>query len=328
MRPPSGRRPVSRIIPALLVAMLASPLPAQQEKPVIVATALPATYSIASALAEGTSIDVRIVPEGGRRIGQLPEYFVRRFETLEPVLGDVDAVVTIGKLWPDDPLYTAARLANIRVVDIDATKPWSTQLEGIAVAFVPESSAPWGEEAGTQQREPSPYFWQSPVNGARAADIVASDLARLSPQSADRLLGNLADFRSEMISLQNEFQQKFALLPDLTVAALAPEFVYLTNSFGVFVDSYFLKQDIDWTEDDLDEFARYLRDSRIGVVVHKWEPDERIASAVRVAGARLVVLDPIDLGIEEGDGIAADSYQRLLRANLESLYSALETVAR
>lgn len=296
--------------------------PARPEE-TVVATALPATYSIVSALARDTGISVRLVPEGGRRMGQLPELFARRAEALGEELADVDAVVTIGKLWSEDPLFTAARAGNIRVVDIDATKPWSVLLEGIAVAFEPVTNAPWADRDEEAARIASTFFWQSPTNGARAADIVARDLARLVPRASGQIETNLAAFRTDMLALQNEFQLKFAELPDVTVVALAPEFVYLTNAFGIFVDSYFIKQDIDWTEDDLAALTAYLERSEIGVVIHKWEPDAPIAEAVAAADAELVVLDPIDLGIEEGDGIAPDSYQRQLRSNLDALYRAL-----
>jgi len=311
---------------ALVLAQAPMPAAAQEDGPgrgFVVATALPATYSIAAALAEGTPITVRLVPEGGRPMGQLPELFARRAEALTAELADVDAVVTIGKLWSDDPLYTIARAANIRVVDIDATKPWSIALEGIAVAAEPVTDAPFAATRPPAERAPSIFFWLSPANGARAADIVGRDLMRLVPESAARIERNLAAFRTAMLGLQTEYQVELAELPDLTVAALAPELVYLTNAFGIYVDSYFLKQDVEWTDGDLAGLSRYLEDNAIGVVIHKWEPAERIADAVAEGGAELVVLDPIDLGIETDDGIAADSYQRLLRANLEALYSAL-----
>jgi ABC-type Zn uptake system ZnuABC Zn-binding protein ZnuA len=323
-------RIVTRLAALGLGAIPLTAAPQAADDSIVVAAALPITHSIASALAEGTRIEVRLVPEGGRRMGQLPSYFARQADTLAEDLADTDAVVTIGKLWSDDPLYTVARTANIRVVDIDATKPWSLSLEGIAVAEEPVNNARWAGEAApaSSERAPSPYFWQSPANGARAAEIVARDLARLVPEASARVAQNLTQFRADMLELQTEFELKLAELPDLTVAALASELVYLTNDFGIYVDSYFLKQDIDWTEDDLAALTRYLSDEAIGVVIHKWEPDERIAAAIEAADAELAVLDPIDLGIEQDDGAAADSYQRLLRANLETLYSALAAANR
>src|SRR5690606_32535202 len=111
-------------------------------------------------------------------------------ERYEALFARADAVVTIGKLWLDDPLYTAARNANIRVVEIDATKPWSTTLEGVSVIAQPAEQGPWAA-TGTVVREPSVYYWLSPSNAARSADIIARDLMRLAPDDAARIEENL-----------------------------------------------------------------------------------------------------------------------------------------
>jgi len=304
--------------------LVAAAVPAADDGKVVVVTALPVTFSIATALAAGTRIEVGNVPEGGRRMSLLPDLFIQRGERYRDTLARAAAVVTMAKLWPDDPLYTAARSANIRVVDIDATKPWSTTLEGVSVALEPREDVPWvSAPPSAAPRSPSVYFWLSPANVARAAEIVARDLERLVPEEAARIEANLAVYRDALLDLKREYEAKLAELPDLTVAALAPEFVYLTNDFGVYVDGYFLKQDVDWTEEDVSAFEAYLRDRGIRVVIHKWEPEAPIRAAIDAAGARLVVLDPIDLGLVEGERLVAEGFVRSLRANLESLYSTL-----
>jgi ABC-type Zn uptake system ZnuABC Zn-binding protein ZnuA len=293
----------------------------------LVLTALPVTYSITAALAEGTSITVENVPEDGRPMNALVNLLTQRPERFEARLARADAVVTIGKLWLDDPLYTAARGANIRVVEIDATKPWSATLEGVSVVAQPAQQGPWAA-AGAAPREPSVYYWLSPSNAARSADIVARDLMRLAPDDAERIEGNLKRLRAGLVELKREYELKFAALDDVTVFTLAPEFVYLLADMGLFVDGAFFKQDIDWTDDDLEAVETYLRTRAIPVAVHKWEPDPRIAAAVRAAGTELVVLDPIEIGPEEDGRLAGDGYQRLLRRNLDALHSALARAQR
>jgi len=294
-----------------------------QEEELLVLTALPVTYSITAALAEGTSITVENVPEDGRPMNALVNLLTQRPERYEALFARADAVVTIGKLWLDDPLYTAARNANIRVVEIDATKPWSTTLEGVSVIAQPAEQGPWAA-TGTVVREPSVYYWLSPSNAARSADIIARDLMRLAPDDAARIEENLKAVRSELLDLKREYELKFAALDDVTVFALAPEFVYLLADMGLYVDGAFFKQDIDWTDDDLDAVATYLETRGIRVAIHKWEPEERIVDAVRAGGAELVVLDPIEVGVEEDGRVADDGYQQLMRRNLEALYAALE----
>lgn len=307
---------------ALLVSLALASVVRAQENDVLVLTALPATYSISHALAEGTSIRVENVPERGRRMNALPNLLHQRGEQFAEQFSGADAVVTIGKLWREDPLFVAVRSANVRVVDIDATKPWSMTLEGVSVALEPRQDAPWSE-APQGERSPSLFFWLSPANGARMAEIIANDLMRLSPSERPTIERNLADVRRELLDLKLDYELRLAELPDVTVYALASEFVYLTTDMGLYVDGYFLKQDIDWVEEDLRELSRYLSDNAIRVVIHKWEPDEPIQAAIRQGGARLVVLDPLDAGLVEDGRLAPDSYLRVLRANLETLYEAL-----
>jgi len=309
---------------ALLVgaSMFFSAGAAAEDDELLVLTALPVTYSITSALAEGTSIEVRNVPEDGRPMNALVNLLTQRPERYAAVLARADAVVTIGKLWLDDPLYTAARNANIRVVEIDATKPWSTTLEGVSVISRPAQQGPWAA-TGAGRREPSVYYWLSPSNAARSADIIARDLMQLAPDDAARIEENLRKLRGELVELKREYEVKFAALDDVTVFTLAPEFVYLLSDMGLYVDGAFFKQDVDWTDGDLEAVSTYLRTQAIRVAIHKWEPEARIVDAVRAGGAELVVLDPIEVGVEEEGRLAGDGYQQLMRKNLELLYQAL-----
>ncbi len=95
----------------------------------------------------------------------------------------------------------------------------------------------------------------------------------------------------------------------------------ITCEAGVFVDGYFLEEDVRWTDADYAGFTRLLREREITRVLHDWEPSERITAAITAAGAKLVILN--DGETEPAPG-APDprGYQTMLRANLESLYRA------
>ena len=313
---------VSAYLATLMIALVSPQVEAVEDDDILVLTALPVTYSISSALAENTSIIVQIVPERPRPMSAVGNFLESRADQLSEQFGAAQAVVTIGKLWNDDPLFTAVRAANIRVVNIDASKPWSTTLEGVSVAFEPHQDVPW-VEPDVRERNPSVYFWLSPANGIRAAEIIAADFVRLSPEDSAQIEGNLADYRRQLLELKREYEVKLATLLDLTVFALTPEFVYLAADMGLYVDGYFFKQDIDWTDEDLENFESYLKDNDIEVAIHKWEPAEPIQAAIDAAEAHLVVLDMIDLGIVEDGQLRKNSYIELMRANLEAIFSAL-----
>ena len=74
---------------------------------VTVLTTLPVTYSIATALAKGTHVTVQNVPDNGRRMNAQQNYFTLQADKLQDQFKHADAVITIGKLWQDDPLFVA-----------------------------------------------------------------------------------------------------------------------------------------------------------------------------------------------------------------------------
>jgi ABC-type Zn uptake system ZnuABC Zn-binding protein ZnuA len=302
---------------ALAVPLALAQQPKDQSKSVLVLTTLPAMYGITSALAQGTSVRVENLPRDGRPMSAQARYFEKPGEEALALMRQADAVVSIGKLWHEDPLFPAVRAQNIRVVNIDATEPYSRTMPGVALIREPSGEAPWtaGGASEPAQAAPSIYFWLSPSNGARVAEIVAHDLALLAPQDADRILQNLATYRRKLFSLKRTYEEKLAALENVSVFALTPDFTYLTSDVGLFVEGYFVKQDIDWTADDLAGLTRYLKERGLRVVLHKWQPGEPIRKAIEAAGAELVVLRTIESGTA--------SYEGELEADLDSLLQAL-----
>ena len=203
----------------------------------------------------------------------------------------------------DPPLLQPYGAANVRVVNIDASKPWSTTLEGVSVAFEPQSDVQWteGEEGA---RNPSVYFWLSPANGGPViAEIVAADFMRLSPADSVQIARNLAHYRQQLLELKREYEVKLATLLDLTVFALAPEFIYLTSDMGLFVDGYFLKQDINWTDEDVENFESYLEDNDIEVCDPQVGSRDETDFRTQIDSRRSAVWscwDMIDLGNRRG----------------------------
>jgi ABC-type Zn uptake system ZnuABC Zn-binding protein ZnuA len=302
---------------------VAVPVHAQDKERLRVLTAMQATYSLASALTKETGIDVVNIPEDGRSMQSLGGWLERRGDRLTDEFSTADAVITIGRTWPDDPLYTAARRFNIRIVNIDASKPWSTTMTGVSLIRRPGNDVPWAVPEGTADEQgTASHFWMSFSNAIRMADIIAGDLTRLAPSSAQQIGENLAALKSELLAKRQEMDDSLLELGDISLFALADEFIYLTNEFGIFVAGYFIRQDIQWTAEDLSGLSTWLRENKIRVVLHKWEPSDEIMAAIEDGGARLVVLQTGDPGIEEDGRLAADGYQRILQQNLQGLIEA------
>jgi ABC-type Zn uptake system ZnuABC Zn-binding protein ZnuA len=304
---------------AVSSAGFAQPSHAQDAAPLVL-TGTQATYSLTTALVTGTPIQVQNVPADGRQLGLLKDYIERRAEQLAPTFAAATAVVTLTNALPGDPLYRFAREANIRIVDIEAAVPWSLDAPGVALADAPSSNVDWGgDEAETAV---APYFWLSLSNSIRMGDIIARDLEALFPTSASTIAANLEKLKRSLLDLRGSYQDKIVASGADVVFALTGDFVYLTNDMGMFVDGYFIKQDVRWTEGDLTALTKQLRDRDIKVVLHEWEPSEAIQNAVRAAGAKLVVLDGGDPGVVVDRALAPDGLQQILRKNLDAIVAA------
>lgn len=302
---------------AVVALLLGAQLPAIADagRPRVL-VALPAVYALTSALSEGTHIEaIRLSPEAPVPMESLANALSR----LDPsVFQQADAVVTLGNLWHEDPLYATARRHNLRIVEIDASRSWEAIKSAVAVVRVPPNDVPWAM-ADNVNGSLSPYAWLSPINGMRMSALIATDLARLSPADAPRIAINLAALESRLRRLKADYGARMVALPDMRVLSLANEFIYLFGEFGIFVDGWFVRQDIDWSDADRTALTQYLRERDIRVVVHKWAPDEKIVKAIQDGGARLLILDSGNPGILAD---AATSYDALLRSNLDALLTA------
>jgi ABC-type Zn uptake system ZnuABC Zn-binding protein ZnuA len=288
----------------------------------LVLTGTQATYSLTVALTAGTPVRVENVPADGRQLGSLKDYIERRADALAPTFAAATAVVTLTNALPGDPLYRFAREANIRVVDIEAAVPWSIDEPGVALADTPASNVEWGSEADAAGSAVAPYLWLSISNAIRMADIIAGDLEALFPDSAAAIEANLETLKRSLLGLRGEYQQRLIESGADVVFALTGDFVYLTNDMGLYVDGYFIKQDVRWTEADLAALTQHLRDRAIMIVLHKWQPSEAIQAAIRAGGAELVVLDTGDPGVVVERALAPDGLQQILRKNLDAIVAA------
>jgi len=300
--------------------LAAFPLLAADDTAPLVLTGTQATYSLTSALTAGTPIQVQNVPADGRQLGLLKDYIERRAETLAPTFAKATAVVTLTNALQGDPLYRFAREANIRIVDIEAAVPWSVSSPGVALADAPSSNVDWGgDKADTVV---APYFWLSLSNSIRMGDIIATDLEALFPDSAETIGANLEKLKRSLLELRGTYQDKIVASGADVVFALSGDFVYLTNDMGLFVDGYFIKQDVRWTDADYAALTKHLREHDIKIVLHEWQPSDAIQNAVRAAGAKLVVLDGGDPGVVVDRALAPDGLQQILRKNLDAIVAA------
>ncbi|MDT3717755.1 zinc ABC transporter substrate-binding protein [Pseudomonas soli] len=242
-----------------------------------VLTTLPVTHSLASALLDGTSVQLKRAAPANLPASRQPSYFSGRGgASLHKLAQQADAVIGVRSIWRDDPLYPMARRSNIRIVEIDAARPVDGALPGIAVK---------GDEAFAA------YPWLNPTNLGRMADVVANDLERLSPADKAKIQANLANIKRQMLELTANSQTRLAEVDNLTVVSLSERLGYLASGLNLDVVEQALPADDKWDEAALKALADNLNAQDVALVLHHRQPDAKVAEVIAATGAKLLVVE-------------------------------------
>ncbi|MBF8753798.1 metal ABC transporter substrate-binding protein [Pseudomonas guariconensis] len=242
-----------------------------------VLTTLPITHSLAQALLDGTSVQLKRAAPANLPATRQPSYFSGRGgASLHKAAQQADAVIGLRSIWRDDPLYPMARRSNIRIVEIDAARPVDGALPGIAVK---------GEDTFTD------YPWLNLTNLGRMADVVANDLERLSPADKPKIQANLTGLKRQLLTLAAEAQTQLAEVDNLSVVSLSDRLGYLAGGLNLDVVEQPLPADDTWGEAELKALGDTLKAQDVALVLHHRQPAPAVAEAIEAAGARLLVLD-------------------------------------
>jgi len=263
----------------LAVALTALPALASATQ---VLTALPVTHSLASALLNGTAVQLKRAAPANLPASRQPSYFSSRGgAALANAAQQADAVIGVRSIWRDDPLYPMARRSNIRIVEIDAARPVDGALPGIAVS---------GDDAYAG------YPWLNPTNLGRMADVLANDLERLAPADKDKIQSNLAGLKRRLLALTASSQTQLAKVDNLSVVSLSERLGYLASGLNLDVVEQPLPADGKWDAAALQALGEHLAAQDVALVLDHRQPDAALAKVIEAAGAKLLVVesDPED----------------------------------
>ncbi|MBI1321373.1 MAG: hypothetical protein GC168_20815 [Candidatus Hydrogenedens sp.] len=180
-----------------------------------------AVAALGQTLAEGTAITVRPIPCAFPRLDRLQP----AAEAFYGEHGVGDCVLTMRDFWPADPLFPLARARNIRVIEVDASRPLDES--GPAISRLEASDG--GETA---------YAWLSLNNLSRMAEIIAHDFTKLAPQNEPHILENLNRAKRQLFQIQGEIARATLDIDDPFVIATTPVFDYFLESTGFYVEGY------------------------------------------------------------------------------------------
>ncbi|MFT5806277.1 MAG: hypothetical protein ACI9LG_000538 [Moritella dasanensis] len=253
-------------------------------------TATPVTYMLATELTKGTDITTQYLPPKRYGISRLPNWFSSKGATLtEKAAIDAQVAITLGAVWPQDPLFVHARKGNIRMIEVDASQAISPRAQGVAALRLDDGTI-------------SPYTWLNPTNLTRMTAIVSQDLQQVWPQQAATIASNQ---QALMMSVRHLINQQQAMLLDNeidSVVLLSTELEDFASGNQLFVVERLTKPELEWTVEDKQELVELLtEDDSLWVLTSK-----RASKALKALvpnPTRILTIDSID---RWGRGIKAD----------------------
>ncbi len=276
----------------------------------LVITSLPVTSLLVQHLVQGSDIETKMVVPARYSMAAQKNYFKKNKQFAQSA-ATASACVTIGSAWRGDALYPFARRHNIHIVEIDAAAPIDRSRTGVVLV------------TQQQSEEISPYIWRSPANLVRMAEFISDDLQRLFPQHASLFRKNLLTLQRNLFQLRTNFEILLSEKNVGTAASFTDDFDYLTSEFGIEVDRYFLKEEIDWTVEDCLEFSEYLKKNGIKLVLCNRPPQKNIADAIANAGAVAAVLQTL-LNLQTEERNPLDIFSQFYSSNLSTIINITE----
>ncbi|WP_017223453.1 ABC transporter substrate-binding protein [Moritella dasanensis] len=253
-------------------------------------TATPVTYMLATELTKGTDITTQYLPPKRYGILRLPNWFSSKGATLtEKAAIDAQVAITLGAVWPQDPLFVHARKGNIRMIEVDASQAISPRAQGVAALRLDDGTI-------------SPYTWLNPTNLTRMTAIVSQDLQQVWPQQAATIASNQ---QALMMSVRHLINQQQVMLLDNeidSVVLLSTELEDFASGNQLFVVERLTKPELEWTTADKQQLVELLtEDDSLWILTSKRSSKQ--LKALVPNPVRILTIDSID---RWGRGIKAD----------------------
>lgn len=245
-----------------------------------VLTATPVTYMLSSELLKETSLTTKYLPPNRYGIERLPNWFANKgAKTVQDSAKTAQAVVTIGAVWADDPLYVNARYSNIQIIEVDASQAITPRAQGVAALRLSDGTT-------------SKYAWLNPTNLIRMVAIVSDDFQRIWPDKSEQIQKNQEQFMLSVRQLINQ-QQKVILENDIdSVILLSEQLEDFASGNQLFVVDRLTKPALEWTEDDKAQLKDLIEEDDSVWIITTQKPNKQMQALLPMD--RVLVVDAVD----------------------------------
>ena len=297
-------------------------------------TALPAAAvaALAALTACGGSSDAATAPKDSGRVGVVTSFYPLQY-AVQRVGGDAVTVTNLTKpgAEPHDLELTPKDVAAVTdaglVVYLSGFQPAvdeavkdqaADRAFDVAKAATLDRTveADEGPEAGSQVTDP--HFWLDPTRLAAVGDAIAQRLAQAEPAKADVFTRNAAALRTDLETLDGEFEAGLASCANKDLVTSHQAFGYLAARYGLTqVGITGLSPEAEPDAATLAKVTDFVKQNKVTTIYYETLISPDVAKTVAAeTGAKTAVLDPLE-GIS--DASAAQDYLGVMRANLAAL---------
>ncbi|MCL9776260.1 metal ABC transporter solute-binding protein, Zn/Mn family [Vibrio methylphosphonaticus] len=273
---------IIRLLSVVIACLAVSPAYSQGNKadyPDIV-TLLPTSYLLSQQLTIGTGLQVENIAPKRYSLQRLPNWTSTKGQKVLDRVSNATAVVTIGSVWSEDPLYLELRERNIRVINVDAAQALTPK--GQSVFAVKKSSG-----------DTSPYVWLNLNNLTLMAANVAHDFKKIWPNHAIKIENNLQELTTKIQELNRNQQNTLLELGIDSVVVMSDVLLDFVPANYLFPLSYLTKPSLDWTDDDMTQLSSLLQDAP-GTWLLMSSPPSKAALTKLPKGVKVLIVDPVD----------------------------------
>ncbi|MFA6134018.1 MAG: zinc ABC transporter substrate-binding protein [Phycisphaerae bacterium] len=217
--------------------------------------------------------------------------------------------------------------ANPNIVVIDTSEGISDLIELQEPPHEAENeqqAADGHNQAESQPVRHNPHLFASPRMAAQVVRNIAAGLAKVDPAGAGLYERNAKAYAARLEKLADEFAEMGKKLQARKIVTEHAVFDYLARDAGLEIVA--VVEETPGQEPSASEMlglVRLIRNSSAAAVFTEPQYPARVAQTVAMeAGVKTAVLDPVASG---PDDAAPDYYEKVMRANIQTLKTTLES---
>ncbi|PID60152.1 MAG: zinc ABC transporter substrate-binding protein [Gammaproteobacteria bacterium] len=157
------------------------------------------------------------------------------------------------------------------------------------------------------------HIWLSPANGIVMLDAIAERLAALDPENGDVYKSNAAAWRARIADVDESIAATLASSGDLRYAVFHDAYRYFENRYGLEPTAILtLQAELAPGAKRVRELRQLIRDENVSCVFSEAQFGDQLAMLVSEGSdARVVEIDPLGSGIDEGAALYTELLRRL-----------------